>query len=100
MFRVAYMYVSANLKAQLAEQDIDFVTGRRSNMKLQPISAWDKAMLSKRFIIETVFDQLKNIAQIEHTRHRSCISFMVNLMAGLIAYTFKAKKPSIKVARL
>ena len=93
-------YVSANLKAQLAEQGIDFVTGRRSNMKPQPISVWDKAMLSKRFIIETVFDQLKNIAQIEHTRHRSCISFMVNLMAGLIAYTFKAKKPSIKVARL
>ena len=93
-------YVSANLKEQLAEQGIDFVTGQRSNMKRQPLSAWDRAMLSKRFIIETVFDQLKNIAQIDHTRHRSCISFMVNLMAGLIAYTFKAEKPSIKVTRL
>lgn len=93
-------YVSASLKADLAEQGISFVTGKRSNMKPQVISAWDKAMLSKRFIIETVFDQLKNIAQIDHTRHRSCISFMVNLIAGLIAYTFKDKKPSIKVARL
>ncbi|TDF42375.1 IS982 family transposase [Alteromonadaceae bacterium M269] len=93
-------YVSANLKAQLAEQDIDFITGQRSNMKPQHLSAWDKAMLSKRFIIETVFDQLKNIAQIDHTRHRSCISFMVNLMAGLVAYTFKDKKPSISVTRL
>ncbi|MBD1584562.1 transposase, partial [Pseudoalteromonas sp. S16_S37] len=55
---------------------------------------------SKRFIIETVFDQLKNITHIDHTRHRSCISFMVNLMAGLIVYTFQAKKPSIKVTRL
>ena len=93
-------YISAPLKADLAEQGINFVTGQRSNMKPQVISAWDKAMLSKRFIIETVFDQLKNIAQIDHTRHRSCISFMVNLMAGLIAYTFKDKKPSIKVTRL
>ncbi|WP_280951647.1 transposase, partial [Pleionea mediterranea] len=50
--------------------------------------------------IETVFDQLKNIAQIEHTRHRSCISFMVHLIAGLIAYTFKQQKPSINVTRL
>ncbi|TMO21817.1 transposase, partial [Pseudoalteromonas sp. S4741] len=57
-------------------------------------------ILSTGFIIETVFDQLKNIAQIDHTRHRSCISFMVNLMAGLIAYTFQTKKPSIKVTRL
>ena len=93
-------YVSANLKADLAEQGIDFITGQRSNMKPQRISAWDKAMLSKRFIIETVFGQLKHIAQIEHTRHRSCISFMVNVIAGLIAYTFKDKKPSINVTRL
>ncbi|PCS22981.1 hypothetical protein BTN49_1539 [Candidatus Enterovibrio escicola] len=40
-------------------------------------------MLRKRFIIETVFDQLKNISKIEHSRHRSCISFMVNLLAAL-----------------
>ncbi|EWS96932.1 transposase [Pseudoalteromonas sp. SCSIO 43095] len=95
-------YVSANLKAELAEQGIDFITGQRRNMKRQPISSWDRAMLSTRFIIETVFDQLKNMAQIDHTRHRSCISFMANLilMAGLIAYTFQTKKPSIKVTRL
>lgn len=93
-------YVSAPLKVDLAEQGINFVTGQRSNMKPQAISAWDRAMLSKRFIIETVFDQLKNMTQIDHTRHRSCNSFMVNLIAGLIAYTFKDKKPSINVARL
>ncbi|KZN54935.1 hypothetical protein N482_05115 [Pseudoalteromonas luteoviolacea NCIMB 1942] len=52
-------YVSASLKAELAKQDIDFITGQRSNMKRQPILSWDRAMLSKRFIIETVFDQLK-----------------------------------------
>nr|WP_171041077.1 transposase [Pseudoalteromonas aurantia] len=93
-------FVSASLKAELAEQGIDFITGQRSNMKRQSISSWDRVMLSKRFIIETVFDQLKNMAQIDHTKHLSCISFMVSLMARLIAYTFKAKKQGIKLARL
>jgi uncharacterized membrane protein YjjP (DUF1212 family) len=57
-------------------------------------------MLRKRFVIETVFDQLKNISQIEHSRHRSLSGFMVNLIGGLIAYTFQPKKPSIKLTRL
>lgn len=93
-------FVSASLKAELADQNIDFIEFKRSNMKRQPISSWDREMLSKRFIIETVFDQLKSLAQIDHTKHLSCISFMVSLMAGLIAYTFQAKKPGIKLARL
>ncbi len=56
-------------------------------------------MLLKLFIIETVFDQLKNISQIEHSWHRSCISFMGNLLAALIAYLFQPKKLSIKMTR-
>ncbi|WP_223824174.1 transposase [Candidatus Enterovibrio escicola] len=51
-------------------------------------------MLRKQFIIETVFNQLKNIFQIEHSRHHRCIRFMVNLLAGFIAYSFQLKKPS------
>ncbi|PCS22141.1 hypothetical protein BTN49_2208 [Candidatus Enterovibrio escicola] len=54
-------------------------------------------MLRKRFIVETVFDQLKNISQIEHSRHHSCISFMSKLLAGLIAYSLQLKKPIIKM---
>nr|WP_263364494.1 transposase [Candidatus Enterovibrio escacola] len=45
-------------------------------------------MIRKRFIIKIVFYQLKNISQIEYSRHRSCISFMVNLLVGLIVYSF------------
>jgi uncharacterized membrane protein YjjP (DUF1212 family) len=52
-------------------------------------------MLRKRFLIETINDQLKNISQIEHSRHRSLMGFMVNLVGGLIAYTFQPKKPSL-----
>ena len=56
----------------------------------------DKALLRKRAIIESVNDQLKNISQVEHTRHRSVANFMVNLVSGLIAYTRQPPKPSLK----
>lgn len=57
----------------------------------------DRLMLRKRAVIESVNDELKNICQIEHTRHRSFINFITNLIAGLLAYSFLPKKPSIKV---
>ncbi len=92
-------YLSQALKDELAEQDITLITGVRKNMKPQIMSLWDRLMLRKRYIIETIFDQLKNISQIEHTRHRSPISFIVHLLAGLIAYTFQPKKPRIRISR-
>jgi hypothetical protein len=45
----------------------------------------------------TVNDQLKNISQIAHTRHRSRIDFLVDLFAGLIAYCHQPKKPSLNL---
>ena len=56
----------------------------------------DKILLRKRSVIETVNDQLKNITQAEHSRHRSFANFITNLVASLIAYSFQEKKPSIK----
>ncbi len=58
--------------------------------------AWtDRMLLWKRAIVETVIDQLKNISQIEHLRHRSVTNFMVNLLCGLIAYAHQPRKPSL-----
>ena len=48
-------------------------------------------------IIETVNDELKNVCQIEHTRHRSIDNFATNLFAGLIAYNLLPKKPSMNI---
>jgi Transposase DDE domain len=45
--------------------------------------------------IETINDQLKNVSQIEHTRHRSVAGFMVHLLCDLIASSFQPKKPSL-----
>ena len=59
------------------------------------MSLWDSAMLKKQFIIETINDQLKNISYVEHTRHLSMNGFMINMLAGLIAYCLKKVKPSL-----
>jgi hypothetical protein len=64
-------------------------------MKQQLVRLIDKILLRKRALIETVNDQLKNISQIEHSRHRSVWNFLVNLLAGLTAYTYLSKKPSL-----
>ena len=58
---------------------------------------YDKLLLRKRALIETVNDELKNICQIEHTRHRSVDNFATNLVAGLIAYNLLPKKPSMNI---
>lgn len=63
--------------------------------KLVPLM--DKILLRKRAVIESVNDQLKNICQVEHSRHRSVLNFLVNLLAGLVAYTYQEKKPSLDI---
>jgi HPt (histidine-containing phosphotransfer) domain-containing protein len=93
-------YISQALFEQLFEAGIQLVTGIRQNMKNKLIPMIDKLLARKRSIIETINDQLKNISQIEHSRHRSVTNFMVNLVAGLIAYTHQEKKPALNLADL
>jgi hypothetical protein len=90
-------YISQTLFEMLFEQDVQLVTRLWRKMKNRLVSMFDKIMLRKRAIIESVMDQLKNISQIEHSRHRSVANFFVNLVAGLIAYTFREKKPSLNI---
>lgn len=88
-------YLSEPLKTFLKEQNVELITKVKRNMKNKFLNLTDKLLLRKRAIIETVFDQLKNISQIEHTRHRSFWNFLVNLASGLIAYSWREKKPSL-----
>ena len=88
-------YISKALSGELREKGVTLITTVRKNMKKKFISLWDRAILKKRFIIETVNDQLKNISYIDHSRHRSVHGFMLNLLGGLIAYCLKKEKPSL-----
>lgn len=88
-------YIAQWLTDLLAEHDLHLITKVKKNMRNQLLPYLDKILLRKRAIIETVTDQLKNISQIEHTRHRSFANFLGNLVAGLIAYTWRPTKPSL-----
>lgn len=92
-------YISRKLKQSLKDKGLELITNIRKNMNPVTINALDKILLRKRFIVETINDQLKNISQIEHSRHRSPINFIVNLIAGLTAYCHKEKKPSLNIKR-
>ena len=89
-------YLSKELFGNLFNDGIYLVSYLKRNMKNVLMPLIDKIHLRKRSIIETINDQLKNICQVEHSRHRSFDNFISNLISGLIAYTFLPKKPSIK----
>ncbi|HEU5380527.1 MAG TPA: IS982 family transposase [Ktedonobacteraceae bacterium] len=88
-------YISAPLTALLFEQGLQLITRLRKNMKDHLMLLSDKLLVRKRAIIESIIDQLKNISQIEHSRHRSPTNFVVHLIAGLLAYSHQDKKPSL-----
>jgi hypothetical protein len=90
-------YISQTLFEQLWEQHLQLITKLKKKMKNRLLPLFDKLLLRKRSICETINDQLKNISQIEHSRHRSVFNFFVNLIAGLVAYTFREKKPSLNL---
>jgi transposase len=90
-------YISKELYELLLHTfGVQLVTKLRPNSKNRVPMTWsDRILLRKRAIVECVFDQLKNISQIEHSRHRSVGNFLVNLLCGLIAYAWQSKKPSL-----
>ena len=93
-------YISKKLADILFVDGVHLITQLRNNMKNCLMTLSDKILLRKRSVIETVNDELKNMCQIEHSRHRSIGNFLTNLISGLIAYSFFPKKPSIQYNKL
>jgi hypothetical protein len=89
-------YISKALADLLFNDGIHLITAVRRNMKKKALSNEEKLLLRKRSVIETVNDELKNICQVEHTRHRSIGGFLLNIISAIAAYSFFPKKPSIK----
>jgi len=92
-------YISKKLTDLLALNDVELITTLKKNMKPRVLKAFDTLLLRKRSIIETINDQLKNISNIEHSRHRSLTNCMINVVAGLVSYSYQEKKPSLKIQR-
>lgn len=93
-------YIDKKLTQRLSEKGIKLITKVRKNMKKKVLSAFEKFFLCQRSIVETVIDQLKAICHIEHSRHRSPLNFLVNLVGGLAAYSLRPRKPEVKINKL
>lgn len=89
-------YLGKELFAWLMDKGVKLVTPLRKNMKNAMMDISEKLLLRKRALIETVNDHLKNVCQIEHSRHRSPANFLAHLMAGLAAYCMLPSKPGIR----
>ena len=93
-------YIGKKWAEKLKEIGVQFMTSVKKNMKKCVITKQDKYALSKRGIVETVIDQLKNICQIQHSRHRSFDNFIINTLSALTAYFFKPRKPTVNLNTL
>ena len=92
-------YIGKNLFQRLFVDGIQLITKLKINMRGALMSVSDRQLLRKRAIIETVNDELKNIARVEHSRHRSFDNFIVNILAAIAVYCMFPKKPCINVQR-
>jgi len=88
-------YISSKLAKTLLERKIELITKIKKNMKNKLMPLFDKIMLRKRAIIESVNNLLKNSCQIEHHRHRSKSNFLSNLLAGIANYCLLPNKPRL-----
>jgi len=88
-------YISKKLSQALIEEGILLITKIRKNMKNKLLPIKDKWLLKKRTIIETIFDVMKNIFDLWHTRHRSIDNAFNNAISCITAYQFLDAKPSI-----
>jgi len=83
----------------LLDKGLILITGIKKNMKNRLLEIWDKILLKKRSLIESVYNILKNTLHLEHSRHRSVINAGVYYITTLIAYCWKPNKPQIKFTK-
>ena len=90
-------YIGKQLFEFLFLNGIQLITKVKNNMKNSLMSVADKIMLRKSALVDSVNYKLKNIARIEHSRHRSLANFITNALSAIAAYCFFPKKPSISL---
>jgi hypothetical protein len=88
-------YIKQELFEALYNRGLKLVTGIRKKMKNKLLPMFEKILLRKRSVVETVFDILKCHFGLEHSRHRSVLNAMVHLLSVIVAYALKPTKPAI-----
>lgn len=88
-------YLSNDLFTRLYSKGLTLISGIKRNMQNYLMPIWDKILHRKRFIIETIFGNIKENFNVRPNKHRSHVNFFVSLLAALIAYQIKPSKPAI-----
>lgn len=60
-------YISSKLFEKIFLKNVTIVIKAKSNMKNKLVDYWNKIILRKRAVVESVNDFLKNICDIEHS---------------------------------
>jgi len=89
-------YIGKKEFIELFEKGLILVTGIKKGMKNRLLDIWDKILLKKRSLIESVYNVMKNTLHLEHSRHRSVINAGIYYITTIIAYCWKPNKPQIK----
>jgi transposase len=89
-------YLSQKLFDKLWHIGLHLIVGIRKNMKSHLMPMFDKVLLRNRFIVETLFDKLKSVMDLEHTRHRSATNAFVHIISCLAAYSLAGKKVKMR----
>ena len=90
-------YSSQKKTESLLAKGLHLITRVKRNMKEKTMNLFERFFLNHRGLVETVIDQLKSICHIDHSRHRKPDNFVINLVAGLMAYTLKPRKTSLNL---
>jgi len=90
-------YISKELTEKLRKIGVSLFTAIRSNMKPQIMTSFDRILLRKRPLIESVNNVIKNFFEVEHTRHRNPINAFCHMICSLIAYCLYPHKPKAAV---
>jgi hypothetical protein len=77
------------------EQELEIVKRPRKNMRTLPIANYKHQLINLRPVIESAFDIMGTICDIDHTRHRSPVNAVTHLLAGLVAYQHLPQKPCV-----
>ena len=88
-------YISQKLSEEFLSEGMQLIAKPRKNMRGRIMTMIDYILSAKRAIIESVNNILKTQLKIDHTRHRSVVNFLGNLISGLVAYHFRENKPKI-----
>ena len=88
-------YISQELFESLFQAGLQLITGIKKKMKNKLMPLFDKILLRKRGMIESINNQLKHVFHLVHTRHRNPLNGFINMIAAVVAYTHHPRKPSI-----